>query len=75
MGTCGGRGSRGRRRWWGTAVFGRAGAFGEPCLQGGDRFRGQRCDPVFAVFAVAGDICSGAEVNIGAGQSGELGGA
>jgi hypothetical protein len=48
---------------------------GKPGPQGGYRFRGQRRDLVFAAFAVAGDVCSGAEMDIAAGEAGEFGGA
>ena len=41
---------------------------------GRDRAGGQRRDPVFAAFAVAGDVGTGAEVDIAAGQGGQLGG-
>ncbi len=55
-------------------VVGCPGVFGEPGPQGGDRARAQRRDPVFAAFAVAGDVGAAAEVDIPAGQGGELGG-
>jgi len=47
---------------------------GEPGPQGGDGARGKRRNPVFAAFAVAGDVGAAAEVDIAAGQGGELGG-
>jgi hypothetical protein len=49
--------------------------FGEPFADDGDGGLGQRGDPVFAAFAVAGDVGAGAEVQVGAGQGGEFRGA
>jgi hypothetical protein len=42
--------------------------------KGGDSARAKRRDPVFAAFAVAGDVGAAAEMDIPAGQGGELGG-
>jgi len=52
---------------------GSTGALGEPCAQ--DRYgdRGERGDPLFASLAVAGDVRPAAEVNVAAGQPGQLG--
>jgi Glycosyltransferase family 20 len=47
---------------------------GEPGPQRGDCARGERGDAVLAAFAVAGDIRACAEMDIAAGQAGELGG-
>jgi hypothetical protein len=49
-------------------------AFGEPGPQRGDGAGGERGDPVFAAFAVAGGVGTVAEVNVADGQAGEFGG-
>jgi len=57
-------------------IGGLAGAFGQPDAQDGDGAGagGQRDDAVFASFAVAADVRSDAEVDVCAGQCGQLGG-
>src|SRR5271169_2237354 len=42
--------------------------------KGGGGAGGQRGDPVFSALAVAGDVGAGTEVDVAAGQGGELGG-
>ncbi len=48
-------------------------AFGEPGPQDCDGDLGQRGDPLFASLAVAGDVRACAEVDVAAGQAGQLG--
>ena len=48
-------------------------ALGEPGSEHLDGLAGQRCCPVFATFAVAADVRSGAQVGVLVGEGGELG--
>jgi hypothetical protein len=54
-------------------LFRRACAFGKPGAQHGDGDLGERGDPLFASFAEAADVRPGTEVDVAAGESGELG--
>ena len=45
----------------------------EPAAKHGDGAGSERGDPVFASFAVAGDVGADAEVDVGAGERGEFG--
>jgi hypothetical protein len=47
--------------------------FAEPVAQHGDRGAGERGDPVFAAFSVAGDVRARAEVDVCAGEPGQFG--
>jgi hypothetical protein len=50
-----------------------AGLLIEPVPQDRDGGRGERGDPVFAAFAVAGHVRAGAQVQVGAGETGQFG--
>ena len=58
---------REQRCVWVTVVF------AEPVAQDGDGGAGERGDPVFATFAVAGDVRARAEVQVSAGEPGQFG--
>ena len=47
--------------------------FVEPCAQDRDGAGGERGDPVFATFAVTGDVRARTEVQVGAGEPDQLG--
>jgi len=47
--------------------------FGQPDLQHFDGLPGQRGGAVLAALAVPADVRSGAEVHVGAGETGQLG--
>ena len=61
------------RRVGNSGAFGLAVVFGEPVAEDRDRAAGQRGDPVFAAFAVAGDVGAGAEVHVSAGEADQFG--
>jgi hypothetical protein len=58
---------REQRPVWAAVVF------AEPVAQGRDGGAGERGDPVFAAFAMAGDVRARPEVHVGAGEPGQLG--